>query len=166
MENCSGPDACSGVPFQQAYNFYQGTVDALNWFRSPANPGLADLDLDRIGLAGHSLGAGAVSTVAQCYPGIKAVVGWDNLGAPAATCTANGVSGYPAGTPDVPTKTVPGLGLSAEYFFNPTPTDTPPNADAKLGGFKALSDAGTDAMSITLRASTHLEWTFVPYILP
>ena len=165
MDAC-GPSGCSGVPFQQGYNFYQGTVDALNWLRSSENPVRAQLDADRIGLAGHSLGAGAVSTVAQCYPGIKAVVGWDNLGAAGGSCTANGVTGYPAGTPAAPTNTVPGLGLAAEYFFNATPTNSAPNPVAKQGGFEALRKAGTDAMSITLRASTHLEWTYVPYILP
>lgn len=161
-----GPTGCSGVPFQQGYNFYQGTVDALNWLRSDDNPHRAALDDERIGLAGHSLGAGAVSTVGQCYPGIDAIVGWDNLGAPGTSCTAQGVAGYPAGTPAAPTRTVPGMGLSAEYFFNPTPTSSAPDAAAKQGGFKALRDAGTDAMSVTLRSSTHLEWTYVPYILP
>jgi len=164
-EQC-GPTGCSGVPFQQAYNFFQGTVDALNWFLSSANPARRELDATRLGLAGHSLGASAVSTVAQCYPGIDAVVGWDNLAPPAQSCGANGVKGYPTGSPAAPTKTVPGLGLSAEYFFNPTPASTPPDPQAKLAGYQALADAGTDAMSATLRASTHLEWTYVPYILP
>ena len=165
LDQC-GPTGCSGVPFQQGYNFFQGTIDALNWLKSSDNPHRAALDASRIGLAGHSLGASAVSHVAQCYPGIKAVVGWDNLAAPGATCADGGLKGYPAGTPAVPTKTVPGLGLSAEYFFNPTPTSTPPNPEAKLGGYKALTSQGTDAMSVTLRSSTHLEWTYVPYILP
>src|SRR3954470_6021345 len=29
---------CQGVPFQQSYNFYQGTEDALNFFFSDKNP--------------------------------------------------------------------------------------------------------------------------------
>ena len=166
MENCKGIDSCSGVPFQQAYNFYQGTIDALNFFFSDANPGRDRLDPGRVGLAGHSLGAGAVSTVAQCDRRVKAVVGWDNL-AKAGDCTLAGtLSGYPQGTPEKPRNDVPGLGLSAEYFFNPTPTSEAPDPRAKWGGFTALRDAGTDAMTVTLRSSTHLEWTYVPYILP
>lgn len=166
MEHCTGPDNCSGVPFQQAYNFYQGTIDALNFFFSDANPGRDRLDPGRVGLAGHSLGAGAVSTVAQCDRRVKAVVGWDNLGA-AGDCTMGGtLTGYPTGTPEQPRNDVPGLGLSAEYFFNPTPTSAAPDPHAKWGGFTALREAGTDTMTVTLRSSTHLEWTYVPYILP
>jgi dienelactone hydrolase len=166
MENCTSPDNCSGVPFQQSYNFFQGTIDALNYFTSSANPGRADLDAKRIGIAGHSLGASAVSTVGQCYPGVKAIVAWDNLAPAGDKCRANGETNYPAGTPAAPTNEVPALGMNAEYFFNPTPTDTPPAPDAKWDGFKALRAAGTDTMQIGLRSSTHLEWTYVPYILP
>lgn len=166
QENCTGPGSCSGVPFQQSYNFFQGTIDALNFFFSDANPGRDRLDPGRVGLAGHSLGASAVSTVGQCDRRVKAIVGWDNLAPAAASCTAGGLTGYPTGTPDAPRNDVPGLGLSAEYFFNPTPQNGAPNADAKLAGYKALQERGTDTMSVTLRSSTHLEWTYVPYILP
>src|SRR3954452_16926209 len=30
-ENCSGPDSCPGVPYQQDYNFYQGAEDSLSF---------------------------------------------------------------------------------------------------------------------------------------
>jgi hypothetical protein len=108
---------CEGVPFPQAYNFYQGTRDALDFLLStptapyahgPAfsgnganaegtnafHPLHADLDRSRIGLAGHSLGAGAVSFVGQeraCDPQlafedrngcVSAIVGWDAASAP------------------------------------------------------------------------------------
>jgi len=65
MENCTGPDNCSGVPFQQSYNFYQGTIDALNFFKSAANPGKGHVDLERIGVAGHSLGEFAALVAAD-----------------------------------------------------------------------------------------------------
>jgi dienelactone hydrolase len=165
MENCTGPDACTGVPFQQAYNFYQGTEDALNFFFSAKNPGLADLDTAHVGLAGHSLGASAVSEIGQCDPRVAAIVAWDNL-APATQDCAAMAGGMPAGTPAKPTNTVPGLGLNAEYFFNPTPQSGAADPDAKDSGFRALRDAGTDTMQVALRSSTHLEWTYVPYILP
>jgi len=165
MENCTGPDACSGVPFQQAYNFFQGTEDALNFFFSEANPGRADLDAERVGLAGHSLGASAVSNIGQCDPRVKAIVGWDNLAPATGPCAAM-ASGMPAGTPAEPTKTVPALGLNAEYFFNPTPQRTAPDPDSKNSGFRQLREAGADTMQVALRSSTHIEWTYVPYILP
>src|SRR3954452_20336512 len=66
--DCSDPTSppasgsCQGVPFQQSYNFFQGTEDALNFFFSDKHPGRGELDPDRVGIAGHSLGASAVST--------------------------------------------------------------------------------------------------------
>ncbi|MDQ1697565.1 MAG: hypothetical protein QOJ03_2918, partial [Frankiaceae bacterium] len=33
------PGACTGVPYQQNYTFYQGAEDSLNFFLSRANPG-------------------------------------------------------------------------------------------------------------------------------
>jgi dienelactone hydrolase len=164
-ENCTSLDSCTGVPFQQAYNFFQGTEDALNFFFSSKNPGLADLDTARVGLAGHSLGASAVSNVGQCDPRVKAIVAWDNL-APASGACADMASGLPAGAPAQPSLTVPALGLNAEYFFNPQPQNGPADPDAKDEGFRQLRDAGTDTMQVALRSSTHLEWTYVPYILP
>jgi dienelactone hydrolase len=154
MENCTGPDACSGVPFQQAYNFYQGTIDALNFFFSDANPGRGRLDPGRVGLAGHSLGASAVSTVAQCDRRVKAVVAWDNLGAAQETCTGGGLSGYPTGTPETPRNDVPGLGLSAEYFFNPQPQDGAPVQRATGPGPRAQRHAGAD--DVLRRALGHV----------
>src|SRR3954454_14652501 len=37
------PSTCEGVPFQQAYNFVQGTRDALDFLFSAGNPARADL---------------------------------------------------------------------------------------------------------------------------
>src|ERR1051326_2810854 len=60
---------CSGVPFQPNYKIYQGTGEALVFLLSPANPAYGEVDTTRIGVAGHSLGAQAVSVVGQSYPG-------------------------------------------------------------------------------------------------
>ena len=46
------------------------------------NPLYAKLDPSRVGIAGHSLGAAAVSYVGQIDPRVKAIVAWDNLRAP------------------------------------------------------------------------------------
>ncbi len=177
--NCT-VDSCPGVPFQQGYNFYQGAQDALNYFLSSAaapyrssavswtasNPFRAELDATKIGIAGHSLGAGAVSFQGQCDPRVKAIVAWDNLAPAAGDCRAQIPEGLPAGAPATPSLTTPALGINSEYFFNPSPTSTAPDQQAKSGAFKQLSAAGTDTMQIGLRASTHLEYTYVPYILP
>jgi hypothetical protein len=168
-----------GVPFQQGYNFVQGTKDALRWALSSAsspyiatptansvgtelyNPFSAEVDRSAIGLAGHSLGAGAVSQVGQeqaCNPAtprvlrdgcVSAIVGWDALSAPAGVALK-----------------APGLSLTAEYFFNPTPANSPPNPASGLTAFEQFVTSGVDSMRVSLRSSTHLEWTYVPLILP
>lgn len=174
------PSNCPGVPFQQNYNFYQGTEDALNFFFStgatpypnakyishaalsllgqhlnPFNPDWSNLEDSEVGLAGHSLGAAAVSQVGQCDPRVRAIVAWDNL-APATACS-------PAGTAAVHT---PALGINSEYFLNPEPMTSAPDPHAKDQAFHQLESAGVDTMQIALRDSTHLEYSFIPWILP
>jgi dienelactone hydrolase len=143
-----GPDGCPGVPFQQRANFVEGTEDALDFFLSPDNPLVGLVDQRRLGLAGHSLGAGAVTEIGNADERIQAVVGWDNANLPA------GVE------PRVPT-----MGQNAEAFFGPQPYVTAPNPDANNATFRRFRDAGVDSMQVALRGSTHLEWTYVPYIL-
>ncbi|MCU1448666.1 MAG: hypothetical protein JWP02_836, partial [Acidimicrobiales bacterium] len=113
-----------------------------------ANPMRASLDAARVGIAGHSLGASAVSQVGQEDPRVHAIVAWDNLGAST-----------------VPLR-VPALGINAEYFLNPTYTSTPPDPHAKDHAYSALKAAGIDAMQVALRQATHLEFSYIPYILP
>jgi dienelactone hydrolase len=143
-----GPEGCPGVPFQQRGNFVEGTEDALDFFLSPDNPLVGLVDERRVGLAGHSLGAGAVTEVGNTDERIQAVVGWDNANLPA----------------DVEPR-VPTMGQNAEAFFGPQPYLTAPNPDANNATFRRFRDAGVDSMQVALRGSTHLEWTYVPYIL-
>jgi hypothetical protein len=42
----------------------------------------------------------------------------------------------------------------------------PPDPQSKAGAYLQLVRAGTDAMQIALRSSMHLEYSYVPYILP
>lgn len=155
--------SCPGVPFQQPANFVKGTVDALDflfstddasyrWWRPGtntfrSNPYAELIDVARVGLAGHSLGASAISLVQGHDPRVGAIVAWDNLS---------------AGAGVIPR--VPAMGQNADYFFNTTPTFSPPAA--KDGAFRAWRAADVDSMQVALRGSTHLEWTYVPYILP
>lgn len=185
----------AGVPFQQERNFVDGTVDALGFFLSTpdrpyvptgwtpeqvaaaraaaegeqvdwANPGAAHLDRGRLGLAGHSLGARAVTVVQQCsdlaelwrtvpacagrsFP-VRAVVGWDGLN--------------PSG--DV-VPVVPGMDQRADgYFLSPTPSPTAPDPEEHLGAFRRWEQAGLDAWLGVVRAGTHLEWSKTPYSGP
>ena len=133
------PGECSGVPYQQAYNFYQGAEDSLNFFLSRREPGPRDLDADRVGIAGHSLGAGAVSQVGQCDTRVKAIVAWDNL-APTENC--DGVDD-PGGAPRARSiSTRPALGIVERLLFNTQPTEHAARPAAKQGGYKQLAAAG------------------------
>ena len=144
-----GPDGCPGVPFQQAKNFFEGTEDALAWFLSADNPLGGLVDHSRLGLAGHSLGARAVTAVGNRDPRIDAVVAWDN-----------------ANLPEDQAPRVPTMGQSAEAGFWPESFATaPPDPDRDNGTFRRFRDAGVDAMQVTLRGSTHLEWTYIPTVL-
>lgn len=182
-----------GVPFQQEANFVDGTVDALRfllstpvstyrpdgWTAAQAsthagstagaglhwhNPVWHAVDRQAVGLAGHSLGARAVSVVQQCsdasdrwrdvaacggrsYP-IRAVVGWDRL----------------QGGGDV-VPVVPGMDQQADgYFINPVPAPQAPSPSANLGAHEAWRKAGIDTYSITIRGGTHCEWSWIPVI--
>lgn len=184
----------AGFPFQQAPNFVDGTVDALRFLYATAaepyvpggwtaeqvtaaraagdsslswtNPLAGVLDRTRLALAGHSLGASAISTVQQCagrstlwrtlpvctgrsFP-IKTVVAWDGLSS--------------SGTI---TPIVPAMDQQADgYFLNPQPTTEAPDPAANLTAFRRWREAGVDAYSFTVRGGTHIEWVDVPYILP
>ena len=148
---------CPGVPFQQRDNFVSGTEDALAWLVSEDNPLRSLVDTRRIGLAGHSLGAGAVTEVGNrdipvpAVPDlrIQAVVGWDDANLPASV------------DPRVPT-----MGQAAEVFFTPEVRVQPPDPDAHLGTHERFVEAGVDSYHTTYASSTHLEWTYIPYILP
>jgi dienelactone hydrolase len=181
-----------GFPFQQEPNFVDGTVDAIRYMLSSAaapyvpgtwsdaqaratrhaddslswvNPLAGVVDHDNLGLAGHSLGATAVSVVQQCsdaaalwktlaacagraYP-IRAIVAWDGL-------SSQGV---------VPV--VPAMNQQADgYFLNPELSYNAPDKTAHLTAMKAWKAKGVDVYAFSVRGGTHIEWVDVPYILP
>jgi len=184
----------SGFPSQQEPNFVDGTVDVLRYLYSSeaapyipggwtqadvaaaraggdgsiswANPLSAQVDRTRLALAGHSLGARAVSVVQQCastsqlwrtlavctgrsFP-IKAVVGWDGMSAA-----------------DDVVPLVPAMDQRSDgYFLQPQPTPEAPDRTANLDAFERWRQAGIAAYAMTVRGGTHLEWVDVPYILP
>jgi hypothetical protein len=158
--------------------FFSGMVNAIDFFRSsPANPYPHNatcagtyptvvndynpfherLDLSRLGIAGHSLGASGVSAV-QGYPGdrfehpdpdggnpVDVVIGWDSLGVSA----------------DGPPR-VPAMGQSGEYGLAPQPFRNPPDPESKKGAYHAYHDAGIPIFVLTVQGSTHYEWSLLP----
>lgn len=173
------PDGTPGTNLEPSV-FTDGTVDAIDFFHStpsepyphnptcaasvtplfelaaaaPHNPFWDVVDRDRLGLAGHSLGAGAVSTVQAMDPWegalssatenpVDVIVAWDSLSS----------SAEPR---------VPAMGQTSEYGIVNTPKTEPPVVDGHLGGFAAWTEAGVPVSQFTIRGSTHFEWSLIP----
>ena len=123
------------------------------------NPGWGLLDTSRVGVVGHSLGAGAVSYIGQLDPRVKAIVAYDNLGQPTTTNTcASGSSPRPASVPI----TKPALGFSNDYSLVVTPRTSDPDPESKSTASKAYSAAGVDSGELIIRGGTHYEYSFIP----
>jgi hypothetical protein len=128
------------------------------------NPLHAVVDPDRLGAAGHSLGARGVSVVqgAQPWPGtgddnpIDVVVAWDNL----ALTDGGGADDGLAGIPLVPR--VPAMGQAGDYFLTPTPYTAPPDPDGKRGGYLTWTAAGLPSYQLVVEGGTHYEWSLLP----
>lgn len=178
--------ACPGFPFQQSANFAVGAVDAHNLAVSTPDapyehrragtgtvsylPWHAYVDPARVGAAGHSLGAAAVSFV-QAHPEmlsgtLRAIVAWDSL----SPCSAyEGPAGPPTGSrPCLPVgdnvPRVPALNLTNDYMFPLVPGMLAtgfgtPSAEGRRGGFDRWRHEGVETASIVLRGGTHLEYT-------
>ncbi len=166
------PSSCPGVPYQQNYNFYQGAEDSLSWFDSPANPGFSRLNADRIGIAGHSAGAAAVTWVGQCDSRVKAVVAWDDLGVvDPSQCAANVTIPKRFQARNVH---APALANTNDYEFNIQPATKVPNphGDSNAGGlngdsgYLSLAKAGVDSELVSFRNGTHLTYSYVDLVLP
>jgi hypothetical protein len=162
------PGECTGVPYQQDSNFFQGAEDSLSFFLATPdalfggsyNPFAPDLDSGRIGLAGHSLGASAVSHVGQCDNRVSTIVAWDNLRA-IKDCSGVVIA------PQHRTKkliNVPALAVTNDYAFNTTPAQSRPDPEAKTAGYRQVAAAGVDAQIVALRGATHLAYTSIPLV--
>jgi hypothetical protein len=161
---------CQGVPYQQNYNFFQGAEDSLSFFLSTPshhyggsfNPDSAELNAGDVGIAGHSLGAAAVSEVGQCDNRVKTIIAWDDL---SAITSCNDVT-IPAQYRSKTLLRVPALALTNDYLFNPQPETSPPDPHSKDAGYQQLVKAGLDSEIVTFRGATHLTYTYVPNVLP
>jgi hypothetical protein len=167
--------------------FWFGLVDAIDFFRSSVvqpypqniackdtyptavaafNPFAARIDPNRLGIAGHSLGATGVSVVqgygaegADAWPGtidaanpVKVAVAWDGLAAP----------GPASGSTPAIVARVPSMGQSSEYGLAPMPFVQPPDPADHLAAFLGWQDAGVPSFQFTVQGSTHYEWSLLP----
>jgi alpha-beta hydrolase superfamily lysophospholipase len=154
------PSDCSGVPYQQDFNFYQGAEDSLTYFLSRKNPFADFLNAKRVGLAGHSLGAAAVSHVGQCDKRVKTIVAWDNLQEIEDCGDVTIPDRYKSPT----LLHAPAMGLTNDYGFWTQPQLTEPDAHGKDAGYQQVVKAGLDSASIAFRGATHLTYSFIPLV--
>jgi hypothetical protein len=171
---------CPGVPYQQNYNFYQGAEDSLNFFLSTPshpyggsyNPGYEQLDANDVGIAGHSLGAAAVSWIGQCDKRVKTVVAWDDLEPVTMSQCPQNVT-IPKGD-QAKALHAPGLATTQDYEFNVQPAPTVPNPNggtnggggAGDSGYASLAKAGIDSEIVSFSNGTHLTYSYIPYVFP
>ena len=125
----------------------------------------------KIAIIGHSMGAAAVSKVQGTDKRVAAVVALDKLTGPGASGPLDGTGNKPV---------VPALGMQSEYGFTVspyltsggsslTPDPSPNGPDPKrerATGYDAWRKAGIDSMVVVPRASTHLDYTDIPLVLP
>ena len=158
--------------------FFSGMVNVIDFFRSSAaspyphnvtcagtyattvaasNPFAERVDPDRLGIAGHSLGASGVSAV-QGYPGsrfafpdggggnpVDVVLAWDSLGV----------------SEDGPPR-VPAMGQTSEYGIAGVAFTTPPDPEEHKAAYAAYVAAGVPVFQLTIQGSTHFEWSLIP----
>lgn len=182
--------------------FWTGLVDAIDFFRSTPerpypnnqtcagtypttvaayNPYYADVDPDRLGIAGHSAGAEGVSVVqgygapgADPWPGkldkdnpVKVAVAWDGLVAPDGEGLggAGGNLPLPSGALGSAPKfgiRVPAMDEDSEYGLAPVPFTQPPDPEAHKAAYAQWKAAGVPVFAFTVRGSTHYEWSLLP----
>jgi len=130
------------------------------------NPYWSMVDPARLGLAGHSYGASGVSYIGQWDPRVKAIVAWDNLGAPD---PGQGIRNQPLeqGCVNPANRTVapiakPALGMSADYFIPPEPNTSDPDPLAKSTESRAYTKAGVDTGELIIRGGTHYDFSWIP----
>lgn len=157
-------NAAAGIATDHSAKHERRVAAGLN---APFNPLAGLVDADRIGIAGHSLGAGAVSYVGQVDPRVDSIVAWDNLRASSAT-GGGGPSGAPecpaapASRPESPPVTKPALGISNDYGIVATPNTADPDPQRANQAFLDYREAGVDSMQVNIRGGTHFESSFIP----
>lgn len=134
---------------------------------SAYNPLWNMLDQAHVGLAGHSLGAAAVSYVGQIDPRVESIVAWDNLSAPSTSFVGQALTckSRSSKRPATPPIVTPALGLSADYYLTPMPYTADPTPDqiaSKNGGSLAASRHGVDTGELMIRGGTHYEFSYIP----
>jgi dienelactone hydrolase len=155
---------CPGVPFQQNANYVDAAESGVDYLDSSADPYRGELDSGEIGLAGHSLGARAVSYVQGIDKRVKAIAAWDNLasdlngdagsasgGPPVSEIVGGGVPGAPA-APVTPR--VPALGEASDSQG----VQTDNSDEIKKTAYDAWVSKHVPSMEVVFNGASHDDW--------
>jgi hypothetical protein len=129
------------------------TERAITFLRSPSNPYKHYIRRNNLGLAGHSLGATAVSYVQGISKPVQAIVALDNLkkftyGDPATALGCAPAMSHP-GTPRVPAL---GLAMDQPCASDAAKTD-------KQYGFRTWREAKLPTMELVMRGFAHTDFS-------
>jgi hypothetical protein len=192
--------------------FWENFVDAIDFFRSTPdtpypneisckgtyptktnnfNPQYDFVDLDRLGIAGHSLGAIGVTAVqgyggegADPWPGkldvenpVKVAVAFDGLIDPDGTRPGGAIGPVEVLLPEILGEVsrllllrefpnvvprVPIMGQTSEYGLLTVPFLMPPEPEFHKGAYNKWREKNIPVYEFTIQGSTHLEWSQVP----
>ncbi len=149
------------VAFNGAAGDRANAEDVLDWlFATPRrptasgefNPFWRQLDRERVGLAGHSMGGQTASVLGQQDRRVSAIVAWDR---------GTGLA-LPKRLHTPTLFTVGDYACQANPVCEPEPYLEPPQGEGpgeRGREYDIVAAAGVDAMKVVLRASTHLDWT-------
>jgi dienelactone hydrolase len=152
------------APPQDLNNYADATVSGLDFLVSTHNPIQATVDAQRLGAAGHSLSARAVSWQQGEDRRLRAIVAWDNLsstrhGDPG-TASQGGASGaLISGELLRPNASVvplvPAMGQASD---DPGSANSAPDPERKKFAFHHWRDAGIGSMQVVFRDMPHEAW--------
>jgi dienelactone hydrolase len=124
----------------------------IDFLLSSANPFAAATRGDRVGVAGWSLGARALSRTQDEDARVSALVAWDNL-----ALNETGDAGSPNCSGSNPPSTrrprVPALGQASDFCGPPAET-----VETKKTAYEGWRAAGQPVMQVVLAGSTHFVW--------
>src|SRR4051794_3721385 len=162
------PNPAGGDTPVNSFNPYWRLFD-----RSPDRQSVTPGRTTRVAIVGHSLGAAAISYVQGVDRRVETAVALGKL-------SAGDAGGVPQDQKVKPV--VPSLAIQSEYGSNtvpytmshgssfagqPGPPDQGPEPMRERDtGFDTWRKAGVDSMLIVPRASTHLEYTDIAYVMP
>ena len=140
------------LPFAGASTdaYHTAAVSGIDFLLSTENPFRASADTGRVGIAGYSLGARALTRTQAEDVRTDALVAWDNLAVSASGDAGSAACENVPGT--LPAPRVPALGQASETCPL-LPRDT------KLTAFERWAQAGVPVMQLVFSGATHFWWS-------